>query len=64
MIPLMDYYWDVVSGDIIRGNGGLVAIHSRFGWLVSGPLKGVSANVNKCTDTCRKVQLLNVRNMK
>ena len=41
-----DYYWDVVIGDIIRGNGGPVAIHSRFGWLVSGPLKGVSANVN------------------
>ena len=41
-----DYYWDVVTGDIIRGNGGPVAIHSRFGWLVSGPLKGVSASVN------------------
>ena len=41
-----DYYWDVVTGDIIRGNGGPVAIHIRFGWLVLRPLKGVSANVN------------------
>ena len=41
-----DYYWDVVTGDIIRGNGGPVAIHSKFGWLVSGPLKGINAHVN------------------
>ena len=36
----------MVTGDIIRGNGGPVAIHSRFGWLVSGPLKGISTHVN------------------
>jgi len=37
-----DHYWDVVTGDIVRGDGGLVAVSSKFGWLVSGPTKGSS----------------------
>ena len=44
-----DYYYDFITGEIIRGEGGPVAINSVFGWLVSGPTKengsfvGVSA---------------------
>ena len=34
-----DYYWDIVSGDVIRG-GGPTAVHSRLGWLLSGPIQG------------------------
>ena len=34
-----DYYWDVVDGEIIRGAGGLVAVRSKFGWLLSGPVQ-------------------------
>ena len=34
-----DYHCDVVDGDIIRGGEGLEAVSSRFGWLVSGPVK-------------------------
>ena len=34
-----DYYWDVVEGEIIRGAEGLVAVRSKFGWLLSGPVK-------------------------
>ena len=34
-----DYYWDMVRGDIIRGTNGLVAVGSKFGWLISGPVK-------------------------
>ena len=34
-----DHYWDVVTGDISRENNGPVAIDSKFGWLLSGPLK-------------------------
>lgn len=33
-----DHYWDVVTGDIAREDG-LVAINSKFGWLLSGPVK-------------------------
>ena len=34
-----DFYWEIVSGDISRANSGLVAIKSKFGWLLSGPAK-------------------------
>ena len=34
-----DFYWQIVSGDISRSNGGLVAIKSKFGWLLSGPAR-------------------------
>ena len=33
-----DYYWDIVEGEVTRGSGGLVAVSSKFGWLVSGPI--------------------------
>ena len=33
-----DYYWQVVTGDIVNGNGGPVAMSSIFGWLLSGPV--------------------------
>ena len=32
-----DYYFDVVTGEIIRGVSGPVAVNSKFGWVVSGP---------------------------
>ena len=32
-----DYYWHVVTSDIIRGESGPVALSSHFGWLLSGP---------------------------
>ena len=44
-----DYYWQVVSGDIIRGDSGPVALNSHFGWLVSGPTKPLSVNYTVST---------------
>ena len=41
-----DYYWDVVTGDIERGDGQLVAVRSKFGWLVSGPVRTASDSAN------------------
>lgn len=32
-----DYYWDLVTGDVCRGNSGPTAIHTRLGWVLSGP---------------------------
>ena len=32
-----DHYWDIVTGESIRGNFGPTAINSKFGWLLSGP---------------------------
>ena len=34
-----DYYWDIIGGDIIQGTDGLVAMCSKFGWLISGPVE-------------------------
>ena len=31
-----DFYFDVVSGDVLRGNSGPVALSSTFGWILSG----------------------------
>ena len=31
-----DFYWELVLGEVKRQENGLVAISSKFGWLVSG----------------------------
>ena len=31
-----DYYFDVVSGDVIRGESSPIAVSSMFGWILSG----------------------------
>ena len=36
-----DHYWDVVTGDIVRSSEKLVAVSSKFGWLLSGPIHSV-----------------------
>ena len=32
-----DYYFDIVSGDVIHSNSGPVAVSSMFRWVLSGP---------------------------
>jgi len=34
-----DYYWDIVTGETVRDVAGPVAMSSKFGWILSGPLK-------------------------
>ena len=34
-----DYYWDIITGEVARGDDKLGAVSSKFGWLVSGPKK-------------------------
>ena len=34
-----DYYWEIVTGEIVRDVAGPVAMSSKFGWTLSGPLK-------------------------
>ena len=32
-----DFYWHVLDGEMIRcGSGGLIALKSKLGWLLSG----------------------------
>ena len=35
-----DLCWEFVSGKVIRSNTGLVAIESKFGWILSGTTEG------------------------
>ena len=32
-----DYYWELTTGKIRRGQSGPVATHTRLGWVLSGP---------------------------
>lgn len=32
-----DYYWELVTGSICRGIDGPTAIHTKLGWVLSGP---------------------------
>ena len=39
-----DYYWEFVTNEIIHGEKGPVAVNSKFGWLIFGPVKGIGSN--------------------
>ena len=32
-----DYYWQLVTGSICRGTSGPVVVHTKLGWVLSGP---------------------------
>ena len=34
-----DIYWDVVTGEVVRGTNGPVAINTRLGWVLSRPVR-------------------------
>ena len=34
----LDYYWNFVTGEMKRGEEGPIAINSKLGWLLSGPI--------------------------
>ena len=36
-----DFYWNVVGKEVIRGDKGPIAVKSKLGWLVSGPIFGI-----------------------
>ncbi len=33
-----DYYWQLITGEVIHGNGGPIAVCTRLGWDLSGPV--------------------------
>ena len=41
-----DYYWDIVTGESIRGENGPTAVNSKFGWLLSGPTNSSPCETN------------------
>ena len=32
-----DYYWELVTGSVSRDSSGPTVIHTRVGWVLSGP---------------------------
>ena len=34
-----DQYWRLVTREVRRGDGGLMATHRRLGWVLSGPVE-------------------------
>ena len=48
-----DVYWSLVTGEVRRGNYGPMAIHTKIGWVLSGPTSGLATSVNlsACTTT-------------
>ncbi|XP_046864671.1 uncharacterized protein LOC124459195 [Xenia sp. Carnegie-2017] len=39
-----DYYFDIMTGEIIRSEGGPVVINSEFGWIITGQMNDGEAN--------------------
>ena len=35
-----DYYWALVAGEVLKTDGGPIAISSKLGWLLSGLIQG------------------------
>ena len=32
-----DYYWEILTGRLCRGESGPTGIHKKVGWVLSGP---------------------------
>ena len=39
-----DYYWELVTGSVCRGSNGPTAVHTKLGWVLSGPSSHVEPN--------------------
>ena len=39
-----DNYWKLVTGEIINGASGPTAIKTRLGWVLTGPVEGISCH--------------------
>ena len=37
-----DHYWKLVMGEVIRNDDGPMAIQTKFGWVLSGPVQELS----------------------
>ena len=42
-----DHYWDFITGEVIRGETGPLAIASKFGWILSGPATTIAGAENE-----------------
>ena len=50
MLIGLDHYWKLVTGKVIHEGDGPIAMQTRLGWVLSGPVPGLS-----CQTTCNLV---------
>ena len=53
-----DYYWELVTGSVCRGVSGPTAIHTKLGWVLSGP--ACSNPHNQCTVNLSVTHVLHI----
>ena len=53
-----DFYWDLVTGGVSRSVQGPVAIHTKLGWVLSGPVS--ECNGTKCSANLVTTHVLRV----
>ena len=41
----LDYYWNFVTGEVIKGGTGPTAVNSSLEWILSGPVPGSASTL-------------------
>ena len=52
-----DHYWDIITGETIRSCSGPTAVHSKLGWILSGPTGQFEQSTNTNIVHTMKVDL-------
>ena len=60
-----DYYGQLITGKIIKAeNEALIAMESKFGWLLSGPIHKANCSENYLNTLCQRVEVMPVEDAK
>ena len=57
MLVGCDLYWNLVTGRVLRGRNGPTAIHTKFGWVLSGPADQKVTSVNLSLSTTHALRI-------
>jgi len=55
-----DQYWKLVTGCVIKGESGPTAIHTKLGWVLSGPMEDDMPNDRATTNLVTQTHTLQV----
>lgn len=59
MLIRCDYYWDIVTGSICKIESGPTAVHTKLGWILSGPTSArgsVNCSMNLTTTHMLRIE--------
>ena len=59
MLIGMNYYYQIVTGEVVNGKSGPVAVNSKLGWLLSGPYDVYSDNKVRTSSNVSSHLILN-----